>query len=106
MAVDLKQKIREIGGKPYCPVDVVRVNDQVIRMALVDGEFHWHRHAEDELFFVYSGEIVIQYKDRGNVRLAQGQMHVVPKGKEHCPKSIGPSYVLLFEPYKVNTRGD
>ncbi|MBN1156185.1 cupin domain-containing protein [Candidatus Woesearchaeota archaeon] len=108
MAVtDLKQKIQEIGGKPYSPVDVARVNDHVVRMTLVDGEFHWHKHAdEDELFFVYTGEIEVQYKDRDNVRLKKGQMHVVPKGVEHCPKSIEPSYVLLFESHQVDTRGD
>ncbi|MBI5065149.1 cupin domain-containing protein [Candidatus Woesearchaeota archaeon] len=105
--INLKQKIKEIGGKPYSPVDVARVNDQVVRMALFDGEFHWHKHAdEDELFFVFKGEIEIQYKDRDNVRLKQGQMHVVPKGVEHCPKSIKPSYVLMFEPYQVNTQGN
>ncbi len=105
--IDLEQKIEEIGGKPYSPVEVARVNDKVVRMALVDGEFHWHKHAgEDELFYVYKGEIEIQYKDRDNVRLKKGQMHVVPKGIEHCPKSIEPSYVLLFEPYQVNTHGD
>ena len=106
-AIDLEQKIEQIDGKPYSPVEVARVNDQVIRMALADGEFHWHKHTnEDELFFVYKGEIIIQYRDRQNVRLKAGQMHVVPKGIEHCPKSMEPSYILLFEPYQVNPRGD
>jgi hypothetical protein len=40
--IDLEQNIEEIGGMPYSPVEVARINDQVIRMALVDGEFHWH----------------------------------------------------------------
>lgn len=105
--IDLEKKIEEIGGKPYSPVDVARVNDQVVRMALMNGEFHWHKHTdEDELFFICRGEIEIQYKDRDNVKLKQEQMHVVLKGVEHCPRSIEPSYVLLFEPYKINTCGD
>ncbi|MDP7115630.1 MAG: cupin domain-containing protein [Candidatus Woesearchaeota archaeon] len=105
--IELEEKIKEINGKPYFPVEVAKVNDQVVRMALFEGDFHWHTHAEeDELFFVYKGEIEIQYKDRDNVRLKQGQMHVVPKGVEHCPKSIQPSYVLMFEPYQTKSEKD
>jgi mannose-6-phosphate isomerase-like protein (cupin superfamily) len=104
---NLEEKIKEIGGKPWSPVEVARVNDQVVRIALFEGEFHWHKHTnEDELFYVYKGSIEIQFKDRPNVTLHQGEMAVVPKGVEHCPKSKEPSYVLLFEPYRVNTYGD
>lgn len=104
---NLKDKIKEIGNKPWSPFEVARVNDQVVRMALFDGEFHWHKHKfEDELFLVYSGEIEIQYKDRPNVRLKEGGIAIVPKNVEHCPKSIMPSYVLLFEPLKIKSNGD
>jgi mannose-6-phosphate isomerase-like protein (cupin superfamily) len=60
----LKKKIKEIGGKSWSPVDVARVNDQVVRLSLLDGEFHWHNHTnEDELFYTVKGNIVIQLKD-------------------------------------------
>jgi mannose-6-phosphate isomerase-like protein (cupin superfamily) len=76
-------------------------------MTLCDGEFYWHKHSnEDELLFVYRGRIEIQYKDRQNVVLNEGEMAVVPRGVEHCPKSSEPSYVLLFEPYRLVTHGD
>jgi len=105
--VNLEEKIKEIGGKPYAAVEVARVNDQVVRMSLEDGEFHWHKHSdEDELFFVYRGEIEIQYRDRPNVRVKEGEMTVVPRGVEHCSRGIVPSYVLLFEPNQVNAHGD
>lgn len=105
--VSLEDKIVEIGGRPFSPVEVARLNDQIVRMSLCDGEFHWHKHVnEDELFFIYKGSIEIQYKDRPNVVLNDGEMAVVPKGVEHCPKSIDPSYVLLFEPYRLDTHGD
>ena len=105
--ISLKDKIKEIGGKPWSPVDVARVNDQVVRMALLEGEFHWHKHTnEDELFYVVKGKIVIQLKDQPNITLREGQIAVIPKGVEHCPKSLEPSYVLLFEPYVLQTRGD
>ena len=105
--INLEDKIREIGGKPWSPVDIVIVNDQVIRLALLKGEFHWHKHTnEDELFYVIKGEIVIQLKDQPDITLKEGQMAVISKGIEHCPRSEESSYVLLFEPFVLQTRGD
>ena len=104
---NLKDKVKEIGIKPWSPIEVARVNGQVVRMALFDGEFHWHKHKfEDELFLVYIGEIEVQYKDRPNIRLKEGDIAVVPKNVEHYPKSIKPSYILLFEPLELKSHGD
>ena len=103
----LKDKIKEIDGKQLSPVEVARVNDQVVRMALFEGKFHWHKHRnEDELFYVVKGKIVIQLKGQPNITLREGQMAVIPKGVEHCPTSLEHSYVLLFEPYVLQTQGD
>jgi mannose-6-phosphate isomerase-like protein (cupin superfamily) len=105
--IKLEDKIKKIGGKPWSPVEVARINDQVVRMALLEGEYHWHKHKnEDELFYVIKGEIVIQLKDEPNITLSEGQMAVVPKGVEHCPKSLQPSYVLMFEPFALKSKGD
>lgn len=105
--IKLEAKIKEIGGKPWSPVEVARINDQVVRMALLEGEYHWHKHTdEDELFYVIKGKIVIQLKDEPNITLNEGQMAVVPKGVEHCPKSLQPSYVLMFEPFVLKSKGD
>ncbi|MHA2038867.1 MAG: cupin domain-containing protein [Promethearchaeota archaeon] len=105
--INLERKVREIGGKPWSPIDIIRTNDQVVRMALVDGEFHWHKHTdEDELFYLLKGEIIIQLKGQPNINLREGEMVVIPKGVEHCPKSTEPSYVLLFEPFVLKTIGD
>lgn len=105
--IDLEDKIKEIGGKSWSPIEVARINDQVVRMALLEGEYHWHKHKnEDELFYVIKGEIVIQLKNEPNITLSEGQMAVVPKGVEHCPKSLQPSYVLMFEPFVLKSKGD
>ena len=105
--INLESKIKEIDGKPWSPVDVAKVNDQVIRLSLLKGEFHWHKHTnEDELFYVIDGKIVIQLKDQPDITLRKGEMAIIPKGVEHCPKSQEPSYVLLFEPFVLQTRGD
>ena len=87
-------------------MELARVNGQVVRMSLVKGEYHWHKHAnEDELFYVYKGKIAIQLKDQVDIVLHEGKMVVIPKGVEHCPKSIEPSYLLVFEPYVLKSRG-
>jgi len=105
--INLKDKMIEIRGKHCSPIDIARLNDQVIRMSYIDGEFHWHKHTnQDELFYVLKGKIVIQLKEQPNINISEGQIAVIPKGVEHCPKSIEPSYVLLFEPLNLKTRGD
>ena len=105
--IKLEDKIKEIGGKSWSPVEVARINDQVIRMALLEGEYHWHKHKnEDELFYVIKGKIVIQLKEQADITLSEGQMAVVPKGVEHCPKSLQLSYVLMFEPFVLKSKGD
>ena len=104
--IDLEHKIKKI-DKPWSPIEVARVNDQVVRMALIEGEFHWHRHTnEDELFYAYKGDITIQLRDQPDVILHEGEMVVIPKGTDHCPKSDSPAYNLLFEPAGTQTRGD
>jgi quercetin dioxygenase-like cupin family protein len=105
--INLETKIQEIEGKPWSPLDITRTNDQVVRMALLEGEFHWHKHTnEDELFYVLKGKITIQLRDQPNINLIKGEMVVIPKGIEHCPQSSEPSYVLLFEPFVLKTKGD
>ncbi|MFW9856730.1 MAG: cupin domain-containing protein [Candidatus Thorarchaeota archaeon] len=99
--------IKEIDGRPWHPIDVAIVNDQVVRMALVKGEYHWHKHNnEDELFYVVRGKMTIRMKDDVDIKLVTGETVVIPKGVEHCPKSDEDTYVLLFEPMKLKTKGD
>ena len=66
----------------------------------------WHQHADaDELFLVVEGEFDMQFRDR-TVRLRQGELIVVPRGVEHCPRAEREVSVLLFEPAGVVNTGD
>lgn len=104
--IDLEEKIGAI-EKPWSPVDVTYINDQVVRAAIFHGEYHWHKHDdEDELFYVHRGTIRIQVKDRETIELDEAQMCVIPKGVEHKPSSDEPSVVLIFEPSKLKSTGD
>jgi len=104
-SVDIEAKCDEI-DEPWSPVDLATVNDQVVRMALFQGEYHWHRHEEDELFYVYRGEVTIGTRGHPDVVLGPGEMAVVPRRVEHRPESAGPSYVLMFEPLLLKSKGD
>ena len=102
----MDNKLKEI-EKPWSPIEVARINEYVIRMALFKGEYHWHKHTnEDELFYVYKGSIVIQLRDFPDIVLHEGEMALVPRGVEHCPKALEPSYVLMFEPALLKSKGD
>lgn len=104
--VNINTKCSEM-EKPWSPIDPLRVNDQVVRMALFHGEYHWHRHTnEDELFYVYRGRIVIRMRGHEDIELSEGEMVVVPKNVEHKPESSEPSYVLMFEPHGLESKGD
>ncbi|QOX65674.1 cupin domain-containing protein [Anoxybacterium hadale] len=62
-------------------------NGQLFKLAKGIGETKWHLHEDqDELFILYKGQLTIQLRDE-NIELFEGEMFVVPKGVEHCPKA-------------------
>jgi mannose-6-phosphate isomerase-like protein (cupin superfamily) len=88
------------------PKVVAELNGQVVRLVKVQGEFVWHQHAgEDELFYVVSGRLRIDFRD-GPVILGPGEMLVVPRGVEHRPVAEEECEMLLFEPAEVRNTGD
>lgn len=105
--IDLKDFTRRISNKPWQPLDVAKVNNQVVRIAYFKGKFNWHKHQnEDELFYVYDGSITIQVKNKADIVLNKGEMAVIPKNVEHCPKSEKGAYVLMFEPAILKSKGN
>lgn len=69
----------------WAPRLAARYNGNEVRLAKVEGEFHWHSHPDtDELFLVIEGELDMEFRDRTEV-LSQGDLIVVPKGIEHRP---------------------
>ncbi|WP_428687874.1 cupin domain-containing protein [Roseibium sp.] len=91
----------------WSPRVVADVNDQSVKLAKLKGEFVWHDHEnEDELFFIVKGSLTIRYRDRDDVVLNAGDMHVVPKGVEHNPQAADECWVMLFEPAETKHTGD
>ena len=88
------------------PHRLTSINDYDVKVVKLQGEFVWHNHPDtDELFFVVSGELVIQLRD-GDVRLGPGDVFVVPRGVEHCPKAQYEVSAVLVEPRGTVNTGD
>ena len=86
------------------PKIVGELNDSYVKLAKFKGEFFWHQHeAEDELFFVVKGKLLIKLRDR-EIWLREGEFMIIPRGIEHLPIAEEEAHVLLLEPKStVNT---
>ena len=91
---------------PHPPHRLTSINDYNVKVVKLLAEFVWHTHPDtDELFLVVSGELVIQLRD-GNIQLGPGDVFVVPRGVEHCPKAEQEVSAVLFEPQGTVNTGD
>ena len=103
--VNLAEKIGLLTA-PYAPGIVGYLNDYKLVVVKVDGEFVWHKHDDtDDFFLVLRGHLTIQLRDR-DVELDAGELYVVPRGVEHCPKTDEEAHVLLIEPRGTVNTGD
>jgi len=103
--VNLAEKFALL-DEPYNPATVGYVNDAKIVVALIEGEFVWHTHDDtDDFFLVMDGELTIQLRD-DDVVLGAGELFVVPRGVEHCPKADVPTRVVLIEKAGTPNTGD
>jgi hypothetical protein len=83
-----------------------RVNDSVVRLGVVQGEYHWHKHDdEDEFFYVVEGQFLIDLEGR-TVELGPGQGFVVPKGIMHRPRAPERTVILMVEGAGIMPTGD
>ena len=82
------------------------VNASVVRLGVMEGGYHWHKHdAEDEFFYVVSGRFIIEMEDR-TVDLRPGQAFVVPKGVMHKPRAPEKTVILMVETAGIVPTGD
>lgn len=91
----------------FSPKIVARYNENKIAVAKTKGEFVWHKHDDtDDFFLVLKGRLTIQLRGAPDVDLGPGELFVVPKGMEHCPKADEETHILLIEPMGTPNTGD
>jgi mannose-6-phosphate isomerase-like protein (cupin superfamily) len=82
------------------------VNDSVVRLGVVQGEYHWHKHdADDEFFYVVEGRLLIDLEGR-TVELAPRQGVVIPKGVMHRPRAPERTVMLMVETSAIVPTGN
>jgi mannose-6-phosphate isomerase-like protein (cupin superfamily) len=90
----------------WSPKVAGELNGQQVKLAKLKGPFIWHRHEnEDELFFVVSGQLRIEFQDQ-DVTLGAGEFIIVPRGVEHRPVADAEAHVMLFEPASTLNTGN
>ena len=102
--VDVQKLVEECRDQWYNQT-LCKVNDSVVRLGVLQGEYHWHKHdKEDEFFYVVEGRFLIDLEDR-TVELEPRQGFVVPKGVIHRTRAPERTIVLMVEPATVVPTG-
>jgi len=93
--------------EPWFNQTLTSVNDAVVRLGVIEGDFHWHSHeVEDEFFLVLEGELVIEIEGRETVRLGPQQGFTMPRGVAHRTSAPVRTVILMVEPAGVVPTGD
>lgn len=101
--INLAQKF-SLFNETWSPRIAGELNETHVKLVKLKGEFIWHHHeAEDELFWVVKGRLLIKFRDR-DMWLDEGELVIIPKGVEHMPVAEEEVHVVLIEPKTtVNT---
>ena len=93
--------------EPWFNQTLTTVNDAAVRLGVLDGEFHWHKHdAEDEFFLVLEGQLLIDVEGGETVTLDPHQGYTVPRGVVHRTRAPVRTAILMVEPAAVVPTGD
>lgn len=102
--IDIPQMVQECKDKWFNQT-LTEVNDSVVRLGIVEGEYHWHKHDhEDEFFFVLEGQLLIDLEDQ-TITLNPGQGVTITKGVMHRPRAPKKTVMLMVEPNTIQPTG-
>jgi mannose-6-phosphate isomerase-like protein (cupin superfamily) len=92
---------------PWHNQTLCQVNESVVRLGILHGEYHWHKHdREDEFFFTLDGKLIIDIEAADSVELHPHQGYVVPKGVVHKTRAPEKTVVLMIETAGIVPSGD
>ena len=93
--IDIPAEVAE--HAPWFNQTLTKVNDSVVRLGILQGEYHWHKHDDDdEFFYCVDGKLLVDLEDR-TVELAPQQGFVVPKGVVHRTRAPERTVILMVE---------
>jgi mannose-6-phosphate isomerase-like protein (cupin superfamily) len=93
--------------EPWFNQTLTTVNDAVVRLGILEGEFHWHKHDDqDEFFLVLDGQLLIDVEGSATVTLDRHQGYTVPKGIVHRTRAPRRTVVVMVESAGVRPTGD
>jgi mannose-6-phosphate isomerase-like protein (cupin superfamily) len=103
--IDVPELVRQTKVK-WSNQTLTQVNDSVVRLGIVEGEFHWHKHEnDDEFFFVLEGQLLIDLENK-TVELNPGQGVTITKGVMHRPRAPKKTVMLMMETSNIEPTGD
>ena len=92
---------------PWFNQTLTSVNDSVIRLGLIEGDFHWHKHENtDEFFLVLDGQLLIDLENEETMYLSPHQGYTVPRGVVHRTRAPARTSILMVEAAGVKPTGD
>ena len=104
--IDIKSLVEKCTDKWHNQT-LCKVNDSVVRLGILHGEYHWHKHDnEDEFFFTLEGRLIIDIEESSSVDLLSQQGYVVPKGVVHKTRAPEKTIVLMIETAGIIPTGD
>ena len=103
--VDVPSVVNAVTHKWYNQT-LCKVNDSVIRLGVMQGEYHWHKHDnDDEFFFVLEGRFIIDLEQE-SIDLGPQQGYVVPRGVVHRTRALERAVILMVETAAIVPTGD
>ncbi len=85
---------------------LTQVNESVVRLGIVEGEYHWHKHDnDDEFFFVLQGQLLIDLENE-TIELNPNQGVTISKGVMHRPRALMKTVMLMVETSSIEPTGD
>jgi mannose-6-phosphate isomerase-like protein (cupin superfamily) len=93
--------------EPWFNETLTSVNDAVVRLGVIDGYFHWHKHDDqDEFFLVLDGELLIDFEEAATITLGPHHACSVPRGVVHRTRALRRTTILMVEAAGVMPVGD
>ena len=103
--MDIPQMVKECKDKWFNQT-LTQINESVVRLGIVEGEYHWHKHDnDDEFFFVLEGQLLIDLEDQ-TIELNSNQGVTISRGVMHRPRAPKRTVMLMVETSAIQPTGD